>query len=86
MPIKMEDLLGARTEMTIVSARSAKVENQNCLVLTAKTADGEEFRYGILPDIVEKVLLQGHKDSNGAVVLKLPAPDKNKRINWVTAY
>lgn len=85
MPLKIEDLLGAREEMEIISARMAKLEGRDALVVVAKKGD-EEFRYGVLPDIVDKVLAAGHKTADGTIVLKLPAPDKSKRINWVTAY
>jgi len=85
MPLKIEDLLGARKEMQIISARMAKLEGRDCLVVTAKE-DDIEARYGILPDIINKVLESGHKTAEGAIILKLPAPDKTKRINWVTAY
>jgi len=85
MPIKIEDLLGAREELEIVSARMAKLEGRDCLVVTAKKEDAE-YRYGVLPDIVDKVLAAGNKTSEGKIFLKLPAPDKSKRINWITAY
>jgi hypothetical protein len=85
MPVKIEDLLGAREEMQIISARMAKLEGHDCLVLTAKRGDAE-YRYGVLPDIVDKVLAAGYKTAEGTIVLKLPPPDKSKRINWVTAY
>jgi len=84
MPVKLEDLLGAMIEVEIVSARMGRVENSECLLLTAKV-DSEECKYGILPALIEKVLASGHKQGD-KVFLKLPAPNKKARITWVNVY
>ena len=88
MPVKIEDLLGARTDMQVMSARMGKLEGQSCLILTVKLVgsdDASELRYGILPDMIDKVLAAGSKTPNG-VVLKLPAPNKAAKITWITMY
>ncbi|MEM3640800.1 MAG: hypothetical protein QXH37_02605 [Candidatus Bathyarchaeia archaeon] len=84
MPVSLEDLLGARVEAEIVSARMGRLENRECLILTAKVGD-EEVRYGILPELIEKVLASGRKESN-KILLKLPAPNKKARITWINVY
>jgi predicted transcriptional regulator len=84
MPVKLEDLLGAMVNAEVVSARMGRLENQQCLIVTAKV-DGEEVRYGILPELIEKVLASGQKQGD-KVVLRLPAPNKKSRITWVNVY
>jgi hypothetical protein len=85
MPVKIEDLLGARVDAEVVSARMGRLENQQCLIVTAKVGD-QEVRYGILPELIEKVLSNGVKQGD-KVILKLPAPDDpRKRIVWINVY
>jgi hypothetical protein len=84
MPVKLEDLLGAMVNAVVVSARMGRLENQQCLIVTAKV-DDEEVRYGILPELIDKVLASGQKQGD-KIVLRLPAPNKKSRITWVTAY
>ena len=85
MPLKIEDLLGARVASEIISARMASLEGKPALVVVAKQGE-TEAKYGILPDLVGKVLSAGEKTQEGKIILMLPAPDKAKRINWITAF
>jgi predicted transcriptional regulator len=84
MPVKLEDLLGAMVQAEVVSARMGRLENQQCLIVSAKV-EGEEVRYGILPELIDKVLASGVKQGD-KVVLRLPAPNKKARITWVNVY
>jgi hypothetical protein len=84
MPVKLEDLLGAMVQAQVVSARMGRVEDAECLLITAKVGD-DECKYGVLPALIEKVLASGHKEGD-TVVLKLPAPNKKARITWVNVY
>jgi predicted transcriptional regulator len=84
MPVKLEDLLGAMVQAEVVSARMGRLENQQCLIVSAKVGE-EEVRYGILPELIDKVLASGQKQGD-KVVLKLPAPNKKARITWVNVY
>lgn len=84
MPVTLEDLLGARVDAEIISARMGRLENKECLILTANVS-GEEVRYGVLPELIEKVLASGRKEGN-KIILKLPAPNKKARITWINVY
>jgi hypothetical protein len=84
MPVKLEDLLGSMIEAQVISARMGRVEDAECLLITAKVGE-EECRFGVLPALIDKVLASGHKDGD-KVVLKLPAPNKKARITWVNVY
>jgi hypothetical protein len=85
MPVTMDDLLGAKVDAEVVSARMGRLENQQCLILIV-TINGATYRYGVLPEIISKVLASGRKNEEGKVILKLPAPNTNARITWVNAY
>jgi len=62
-----------------------RLENQECLIVTAKVGE-EEFRYGILPNVLTKVLEAGEKTDDGRIILRLPPPTRDRPITWINVY
>lgn len=83
--LSLEDLLGKREEVEILSARMGRLEDKECLIVMAKVED-QECRYGILPNVLDKVLAAGRKTEDGKVRLRLPAPIKGRPITWINVY
>jgi len=83
--LSIEDLLGKRESVEVLSARMGRLENQECLIVTAKVGE-EEFRYGILPNVLTKVLEAGEKTDDGRIILRLPPPTRDRPITWINVY
>lgn len=83
--LSIEDLLGKRETVEVVAARMGRLENRECLIVTAKVQD-QECRYGILPDVLEKVLSAGTKTDDGKILLQLPPPAADRAITWINVY
>lgn len=83
--LSLEDLLGKRETVEVLSARMGRLENQECLIVIAKIKE-EEFRYGILPNVLTKVLEAGEKTDDGKILLRLPPPNRGRPITWINIY
>jgi len=83
--LTLEDLLGKRETAEVLSARMGRLENRECLIVTAKVQD-QECRYGILPNVLDKVLSAGSKTEDGKILLQLPPPAVDRSITWINAY
>jgi hypothetical protein len=82
--LSLEDLLGKRQDTEIISARTGALEGRQCLILTAKI-ENENFRYGVLPELISKVLESGRKEGE-KIILRLPPPNKQAKITWINVY
>ena len=83
--LSLDDLLGKRESVEVLGARMGRLENQECLIVTAKVEE-QEFRYGILPNVLDKVLAAGMKTAEGKIFLELPPPTRDRPITWVNVY